>query len=123
MPFWQGIQPVAIALAWSIAGLLGYTGFALHAAAHGASLSQSDLFYLTIQLFLLQSGTVADPLPWQLEVARFLAPGVAGYTALQALGAILSNEVELLRRQFLHDTWSSAAWERKAGYSRAVSTA
>ena len=103
VPFWQGIQPPAIALAWCGAGALGYAGFALHAAAHGENLSQADLFYLTIQLFLLQSGIVADPLPWQLEVARFLAPGIAGYTALQALGAILSKEVELVRRQFLRN--------------------
>ena len=103
VPFWQGIQPLAIALAWGVAGALGYAGFALHAAAHGENLSQADLFYLTIQLFLLQSGIVADPLPWQLEVARFLAPGIAGYTALQALGAILSKEIELVRRQFLRN--------------------
>lgn len=103
LPFWRGVQPLAIALAWSVAALLGYTGFALHAAAHGESFSPADLCYLTLQLFLLQSGTVADPLPWQLEVARFLAPGIAGYTALQALGAILSKEVDLLRQQFLRD--------------------
>ena len=63
VPFWQGIQPLAIALAWGIAAALGYAGFALHAAAHGENLSQADLFYLTVQLFLLQSGIVAEPLP------------------------------------------------------------
>lgn len=39
--------------------------------------------YWTIRLFLLESGEVAGRLPWQLEIARFLAPLVMLTTALK----------------------------------------
>jgi hypothetical protein len=41
-------------------------------------------------------------MPWQLNVARVVAPLVAGYTALQALGQLLAEEFQSFRLRFLY---------------------
>jgi voltage-gated potassium channel Kch len=56
-----------------------------------------SLVYLSLQLFVLQSGALAPPLSWELEVARFLAPGVAGYTAVRAFAHALRRQLQALR--------------------------
>ena len=65
--------------------VFGYLGFSKLGAVGGYDLSGWDRIYLTLQLFIGQSGYLATPIPWELEVARFLAPLVAGYAAVGAL--------------------------------------
>jgi hypothetical protein len=89
---WVAIGALAIgALA------LGIVGFAKLAAATREPRSALDLFYLALQLFVLESGAVRAPVPWELEVARFLAPGVAAYTAVKALGLLFRERIEGFR--------------------------
>ncbi len=88
--WWCRIRwPVAAAF-WLAALALGYVGFARNAADLGRTTPPSTLFYLTLQLFVLESGAVSESLNWELEVARLLAPLVAAYTALQALAEDLA---------------------------------
>jgi len=94
--------PVVWALALIALGL-GYVGFSKHFAALGETRSPADLFYLSVQLFVLESGAVSAPVSWELEVARLLAPGVAVYTAVQALAVIFREQLQLLRVRFLAD--------------------
>lgn len=64
---------------------LGYTGFSQLPSVGGGMPTVWDRIYLTMQLFIAESGYVAMPAPWQLEVARILAPLVAAYAAVGAL--------------------------------------
>jgi hypothetical protein len=88
---------------WLVVGILGYVGFARHFAALGQSRSPGDLLYLTVQLFVLESGAVVGPVGWELELARFLAPAVAAYTAVQALALLFYEQFHLLRARFVRD--------------------
>jgi len=65
--------------------VLGYSGFSQLPSVGGSPTTTWDRIYLTLQLFIVQSGYVAMPMPWQLEVARILAPLVAAYAAVGAL--------------------------------------
>ncbi len=76
--------------------ILGYFGFAQHAAALREPLSASSLFYRVLQLFVLESGAVLGHVPWQLEVARYLAPSVSAYTATMALALIFKEQLQRL---------------------------
>jgi hypothetical protein len=80
--------------------VLGYVGFAHHFAALGERRSPADLLYLTLQLFTIESGAVSDPVGWPLEVARWLAPAVTAYTALQTLALIFREQIQLARLRF-----------------------
>jgi hypothetical protein len=85
---------------WSLAFLafaLGVVGFA-HLPRE-VPMSWEDDVYNTLQLFVLNVSFTTD-LNWQLEVARFLAPGVMAYTATQALFVLFREQLMLLRLRF-----------------------
>ena len=84
--------PVVAALLVA-ASVLGWIGFDLNLAARGQPASFLDKVYLTIQLFLVRSGSVPPPVPWQLEVARYVAPAVAAFATLSATVALLGEKL------------------------------
>lgn len=86
---WLVIAALAIA-----AMVLGYLGFARHFAAAGAVRTTWDMVYLVLQLFTMESGGVAPPVPWELEVARLLAPFVALYAAAKALLLLFAEQLQ-----------------------------
>jgi len=97
---WQWAAITALGV---LAFALGYVGFRQHALAAGAPRSPLDLLYLTIQLFVLESGSVAGDIPWSLEAARLLAPVVAGWAALRALAVLFRDRLQALRLHRLRD--------------------
>ncbi len=91
-------------LRWSTLGLLallaiglGMIGFDRHLRAVGEPRTASGLLYLSLQLFILESGALPGRLPWQLEVARLLAPGIALFTAIQALAVVFRDKLQEVR--------------------------
>jgi len=90
-----------IGFMWVVAIVLGYVGFSKHFSAIGETRSHWDTFYLTLQLFTLESGSVSGPVGWELQMARLLAPAMAVYTAIQALAIILHEQLQLFRVRFL----------------------
>lgn len=100
---WQDYRWFVVGGLWVIALVLGYVGFAFHFAALGESQSPADLLYLTLQLFTIESGAVSDPIGWPLEVARWLAPTVTAYTALQTLALIFREQMQLVRLRFFRN--------------------
>lgn len=95
--FWEKSQwPVFVALI-VLTVYLGYLGFAKHFAALNEKRSFWDLFYLSLQLFTLESGSIAGPKGWELELARLLAPSLAAFATIKALLLIFREKVSLLR--------------------------
>lgn len=93
-------------LVWALAAaalVLGYLGFSAYFAAAGEARSWLDRVYLSLQLFVLESGALAPPLPWQLEVARLLAPLVSVYTAGKALALVFGEQLQFLRLRIQRD--------------------
>lgn len=78
-----------------LAVALGIAGFREHPDYRGQS--AIGLIYLALQLFPLQSGAVGPPLPWALEVARFLAPAITVYAAGRALVELLGEHIARVR--------------------------
>lgn len=93
------LWPVFAALTVLTLGL-GLWGFGLYFAAAGTPRPLSDLLYLALQLFTLESGAVAGPLPWPLQAARFLAPALAASAAILALLALFGEQARRLRLRF-----------------------
>jgi len=80
--------------------VLGYAGFFRFFTVLGEPRSPLDVFYLTLQLFVLESGSVWGPVPWELQVARLLAPAVAGYAAVGALLLLFQDHFGRIRVRF-----------------------
>jgi hypothetical protein len=100
MPYrwlWWGLWAVGI-LATLV---LGYIGFLLHpetgAGGTGAP-DFTDVAYLVLQLFTLESGSVLEP-HLTLEIARFLAPAVVGYTLVLAAVSLGFQQFRLWRNR------------------------
>jgi hypothetical protein len=85
----------ALALLTVVALVLGYVGFERLPA--GDQWSFWDSLHRSVQLFVLESGGVEPPVPWQLEIARFLAPAVTVAAAALALIALFREQARLLR--------------------------
>jgi len=95
---WQLV--VAIALAVTV---LGYLGFREHLSALSADRSFTSTLYLTLQLFVLGSGAVSLPIPWELDLARFLAPVLPAYATAKVLGRIFFEQFHELRLRAFRD--------------------
>ena len=92
---WPFLGAVALA-----ALALGFIGFSKYFLALGQRRPFANLAYLAIQLFVLESGSVPGPVPWELDLARFLAPLVAGFAAVKGLALIFREQLRMLRLRF-----------------------
>ncbi len=97
---WRRHGWLIIGLLWIVALALGCVGFALNAAVEGRSPRFFDVAYRTLQLIPMNSGDV-DSAAWPLDVARFLIPFLAAWTAVRALLGLFSDRWQ----QFLLRTW------------------
>jgi hypothetical protein len=98
-PWWHDYEwPVMGALAF-LTLMLGHYGFHLQTLAEKKTPHFLDMLFQSLQLFLLQA-SVQTPISWQLEFARWLAPAIACYTAMQALGEIFAEELQSFRLRF-----------------------
>jgi hypothetical protein len=94
---------ILVGIVWIVAAILGHFGFVAYFEARGEPQSVTRIAYLTLQLFVLESGSVPGPVPMTLEVARFLAPAVAVWTALAAIALLFRQQMMLLRLRFFRD--------------------
>ncbi len=102
-PAWESVRWPAIAALFTGAIVLGWVGFDRYMVAAGQPSSLSDDLYLSLQLIVLQSGAVPPPIPWQLEVARFLVPAVAAYATVSAAAAVLGEQIGEMRARMSSD--------------------
>ena len=91
---WAGWNPAILMAVGAV--VLGYIGFCkVHPDAHWL-----DILYLDLQLFVLESGYIQAGTPWELQVARLLAPGVPVFTAGKAVFAIFRGKLRILYSRY-----------------------
>lgn len=76
-----------------VALALGIWGF----GRYDPAASVIEGFYRSLQFFVLESGDTSPPLPWQLEVARLLAPAMTVTSAAFAALSVSRNRVDSWR--------------------------
>ncbi|MDP9870249.1 MULTISPECIES: RyR domain-containing protein [Streptosporangium] len=88
---------VLLAVAASVLGCVGMRTYLLSRPEFARS--PLDVLYYVLQLFVLDptplDGTA--PLPWTLEVARFVAPAVTIYALFEAARLMLAGEIRRIR--------------------------
>lgn len=86
--------------------ILAFVGFRKHLSPIGDAHTPWDIFYRILQLVFVDSGAlepIEPPIRWELNLARFLVPALAMYTALQALAIIFSEQLKSFRLRFFHN--------------------
>jgi len=99
--WWQKYQWQFIGIFAFLTLILGYIGFMDYFNSIGEYRSPLSYLYLSLQLFILESGAISEQLNWELQLARFLAPAIGAYAALQALSLIFQEQLEMVRLRFL----------------------
>lgn len=89
--------PVLISLGGIAALALGYIGY----RQLPGDLSTTDALYDALQLFVLDSSAPPGATPWQLEIARFLAPAVIGYAALVTILTLAREQAQRVRARLI----------------------
>lgn len=82
---------------------LGYNGFKEYFLATNKTPSSMDIFYRTLQLFILDFDLAIFNLNLKLELARWLAPIISAITAANVFIAIFSEQFQLLKLRFLRN--------------------
>jgi hypothetical protein len=77
---------------------LGARGFIRYHQPLADGYTTLDGLYQSVQLFTLESVEAAPlgPMPWELQLARFLSPLVAAYAVIQALALVFGAQIERL---------------------------
>lgn len=88
-----------IGFAFILSVVLGYLGFYQYYESANENAEAFHILYLSFQLFVMESGAVDKPelAPLSLHIARWLAPGVLGYTVLKTILSVLKHEIYLLK--------------------------
>jgi hypothetical protein len=103
------IRWIVLAAASAVALVLGYIGYAeyfdhLH-QIHQLDFDPrwTDCLYHSLMLFIPATAPTRTGLPIWLDIARFLAPIVAGYAALAGLHSLFRDRVQEIRVPFMKD--------------------
>ena len=100
---WLLVEWPLVGILALVAFVLGYLGLGISYDASGYGYSPPDLVYDSLRLFVFEAGLVPPPVPWQLQVARFLAPAVVVYTAVKTIAALLYGHLQRYRMRFIKD--------------------
>ena len=103
--FWRNGQWWVIGALWVATAYLGHRGVTKLLTSAGERCSAWDPLYRALQLFVMEDGAlpVRPDIPWELGVARLLAPVMAASTALAALAAFFWGRLQSLRLRFYRD--------------------
>lgn len=93
--WWRAYHWWVVGGAALVATGLGYVGFRRYYGTEQRS--EWDFLYLSLQLFVLESGATTGPVPLSLEVARLMAPAVATYAVAALVATIFRDELTALR--------------------------
>ena len=96
---WQWLIVVGLGV---LALVLGTIGFGHGIGADGQPEGVVDAFYDSMRLFHMHFERAPYPLPWELQIARFLAPLVLGFTLVKGFLFVAHSH----RRAFQHGSMS-----------------
>ncbi|HNR01836.1 MAG TPA: NAD-binding protein, partial [Anaerolineaceae bacterium] len=82
---------------------LGIIGFQRYFNQTGEQKSFATAVYNAIWLFTIEPGNLIEPIPWELEIARWLAPAIAMYGILLGFAAIFRDQVRLFGLRFFRN--------------------
>jgi hypothetical protein len=95
------LQWTAVAVLAGTALVLGLVGFHAYFENRNENRAPMDLLYLTLQLFVLESGSEAHgAVPLTLQVARFIAPVVPVWAAVLGLASVFRERLNTFLLRF-----------------------
>ena len=97
---WREIEIPLLILLGLVSIVLGFIGFQRYFINTAEPSSFGRNLYAAVELFELRGGSVPSPIPWELEVSRWLSPAVAMYAVVLGLAALFQTQFQFLRLRF-----------------------
>jgi hypothetical protein len=94
--FWRVYEFPVISTVAVAAYVLGCWGFAEYSRGAAEPLSVFEILYRSLRLFVLHGDPFDAPVPWPLELGRFMAPLATALTAIAALSQLLHHQLRIL---------------------------
>ncbi len=101
--YWQAWQWYFLGAGWVVVILLGTTGYQQYHLELGLPQPFLNNLYQAIQLIVLESSGFSQTLPLNLQLARWLAPALAAYTAIQAAAIVFAEQFDRIRLRTMRD--------------------
>lgn len=98
--FWRTYELPVIWSVAVVAYLLGCWGFAEYFHQTGERVSVFEILYRSLRLFVLHGDPFERPIPWTLELSRFLAPTLTAVTAIATLSKVFHRQLQMLGLRF-----------------------
>lgn len=89
---WYAMAGIAIT-----AAVLGFIGLTKYFAIHGETRPFRDVAYFVLYLFVIESGETTGSIPWELALARWLAPIAPAWAIITAALLLFRERWQLLR--------------------------
>lgn len=90
---WKLVRVPIITAAILTSFAFGFIGFQKYAVMTNSGHNQFTIIYESLQLFKFSGGNLAAPIPWELEIARWSSPLLAGYAVVLSLAALFRNRL------------------------------
>lgn len=114
--FWIEFRWVIIGFTWVSSLLLGFIGFYSFSLDNELNWSIGDIVYRTLQLPKLSAGDVNGKMNGNLEVARFLLPGISVYAIILGFFSLMEKQLQWLRLITIRDHIVICGLGRKGGF-------
>jgi voltage-gated potassium channel Kch len=98
--WWERYRWPTIAVLFVVVLVLGFVGYRTLFDSRGEPYTTADLLYLDLQLFFVNVSDRGEDVPLALNIAKFAAPALAGYSALVALTRLFRDRVDEFRFRF-----------------------
>ncbi len=98
--WWERYRWPVITVLFVVVLVLGYVGYRTLFENRGEPYTVADLLYLDLQLFFVNVSDRGEDVPLALNVAKFAAPLLAGYSALVALSRLFRDQFDEVRFRF-----------------------
>jgi hypothetical protein len=98
--WWERYRWPTIAVLFVVVLVLGFVGYRTLFDSRGEPYTTADLLYLDLQLFFVNVSDRGEDIPLALNIAKFAAPALAGYSALVALTRLFRDRVDEFRFRF-----------------------
>ncbi len=98
--FWGEVKIPLLIVLGLLSVSLGVLGFERYFTQVGSAHNFGRSLYDALGLLEFKGGDLPTPLPWELEVARWLSPAVTMYAVLLGLVALFRNQIRIIRLRF-----------------------
>lgn len=97
---WNQIRWYLLGFSWIITITLGVVGYHRYHQLRDNEQPVLNELYQSFQLVVLESESFSGQLPFSLELARWLAPSLVAYTAIQAIAVVFSEQFNRFRLRY-----------------------